>query len=184
MLNNETFSKSLGFNVNNIIFKQQGVILNINSKKIKLISIILKLCSFYQYTQLLDIWAIDNINNSKTRFCIYYMILSLFKFQRIYITCKINQINNLKKIDSLYKIFASTNFLEREVWDLFGIVFLGHPDLRKLLTDYGFTGFPLRKDFPLTGFQEIKYNINIEKLNYQPVKFFQAYRLYSFEKPW
>jgi NADH-quinone oxidoreductase subunit C len=112
------------------------------------------------------------------------MFLSLFRNTRIYLKSKIAVKHAFAKAPSITEIFPSANFLEREVWDLMGIFFLNHPDLRRLLTDYGFSGHPLRKDFPVTGFKEIKYDDSLQKLIYQPVTFTQAYRVFSYKNPW
>ena len=87
-------------------------------------------------------------------------------------------------INSITKIFPSANWMEREVFDMYGIKFKNHPDLRRILTDYGFKGHPLRKDFPLTGFNEVRYSEKDKKVIYEPVKLEQNYRNFDFESPW
>ena len=93
-------------------------------------------------------------------------------------------INEKGSVDSLTSIFPASNWYEREVWDLFGITFNNHPDLRRLLTDYGFIGHPLRKDFPLSGNVEVKYDLKTKKVIYEPVKLTQTFRDFDFESPW
>ena len=93
-------------------------------------------------------------------------------------------INENESVDSITNLFPAANWYEREVWDLFGIAFNNHPDLRRLLTDYGFIGHPLRKDFPLSGNVEVKYDLNEKKVVYEPVKLTQSFREFDFESPW
>ena len=93
-------------------------------------------------------------------------------------------INENEKISSLVKIFPSANWMEREIFDMYGIKFNDHPDLRRILTDYGFEGFPLRKDFPLTGHNEVRYSEEEKKVIYEPVKLEQNYRNFDYESPW
>ena len=93
-------------------------------------------------------------------------------------------INTEEKVSSITKIFPSANWMEREVFDMYGIKFKNHPDLRRILTDYNFKGFPLRKDFPLTGFNEVRYSEKDKKVIYEPVKLEQNYRNFDFSSPW
>ena len=100
---------------------------------------------------------------------------------------KVNVDNKLREdetIESITSLFPAANWYEREVWDLFGITFTNHPDLRRILTDYNFEGFPLRKDFPLTGHKEVRYNEDEKKVVYEPVKLEQNYRNFDYESPW
>ena len=124
----------------------------------------------------IDIIVTDRINKKK-RFSIIYSLLSLTYNTRFFVKIKISEIT---KILSINTIFSAANWYEREIWDMFGIFFLGHPDLRRILTDYNFQGFPLRKDFPLSGFIELFYSSVESKMVYKIVKLSQAYRFYSF----
>ena len=133
-----------------------------------------------KFKQLIDIAGVDYPENEK-RFELIYLFLSHEKNLRIKILIKF-QINQM--ISSLTKIFPSSNWMEREVFDMYGIKFRNHPDLRRILTDYGFKGHPLRKDFPLTGFNEVRYSEKEKKVIYEPVKLEQNYRNFDFESPW
>ena len=140
----------------------------------------LKLDENCKFKQLIDIAGVDYPENDK-RFELIYLFLSHENNTRIKLLIKfeINQI-----INSITKIFPSANWMEREVFDMYGIKFKNHPDLRRILTDYGFKGHPLRKDFPLTGFNEVRYSEKDKKVIYEPVKLEQNYRNFDFESPW
>ena len=133
-----------------------------------------------KFKQLIDIAGVDYPEKEK-RFELIYLFLSHEHNARIKLLIKfdINQ-----SINSLTKIFPSANWMEREVFDMYGIKFKNHPDLRRILTDYGFKGHPLRKDFPLTGFNEVRYSEKEKKVIYEPVKLEQNYRNFDFESPW
>ena len=133
-----------------------------------------------KFKQLIDIAGVDYPENEK-RFELVYLFLSHEHNLRIKILIKF-QIG--QPINSLTKIFPSANWMEREVFDMYGIKFKNHPDLRRILTDYGFKGHPLRKDFPLTGFNEVRYSEKEKKVIYEPVKLEQNYRNFDFESPW
>ena len=133
-----------------------------------------------KFRQLIDIVGVDYPNHEK-RFKLYYLLLSHENNLRIKISTSflIDE-----KISSITKIFPSANWMEREVFDMYGIKFKNHPDLRRILTDYNFKGFPLRKDFPLTGFNEVRYSEKDKKVIYEPVKLEQNYRDFDFSSPW
>jgi len=133
-----------------------------------------------KFRQLVDIAGVDYPENEK-RFELIYLFLSHEHNLRIKLLIKF-QIN--QTIVSLTKIFPSANWMEREVFDMYGVKFKNHPDLRRILTDYGFKGHPLRKDFPLTGFNEVRYSEKEKKVIYEPVKLEQNYRNFDFESPW
>ena len=133
-----------------------------------------------KFKQLIDIAGVDYPENEK-RFELVYLFLSHEKNLRIKVLIRF-QIE--QSIISLTKIFPSANWMEREVFDMYGIKFKNHPDLRRILTDYGFKGHPLRKDFPLTGFNEVRYSEKDKKVIYEPVKLEQNYRNFDFESPW
>ena len=133
-----------------------------------------------KFRQLIDIAGVDYPENEK-RFELIYLFLSHEHNLRIKLLIRF-QIN--QTIVSLTKIFPSANWMEREVFDMYGVKFKNHPDLRRILTDYGFKGHPLRKDFPLTGFNEVRYSEKEKKVVYEPVKLEQNYRNFDFESPW
>ncbi len=133
-----------------------------------------------KFRQLIDIAGVDYPDEEK-RFQLVYLFLSHeYNFRiKVLINFETNQV-----INSLTKIFPSANWMEREVFDMYGVKFKNHPDLRRILTDYGFKGHPLRKDFPLTGFNEVRYSEKEKKVIYEPVKLEQNYRNFDFESPW
>ena len=133
-----------------------------------------------KFRQLIDITAVDYLQKNK-RFKLVYLLLSHEFNQRMIISYFISE-NEI--INSLTKVFPAANWMEREVFDMYGINFKNHPDLRRILTDYNFKGFPLRKDFPLTGFDEVRYSEEEKKVKYEPVKLEQNYRNFDFESPW
>ena len=133
-----------------------------------------------KFRQLTDITAVDYPRKEK-RFKLVYLLLSHENNHRLIIN------SNIKEktiVPSITKIFPSANWMEREVFDMYGITFKGHPDLRRILTDYGFEGHPLRKDFPLTGYKEVRYSEDQKKVIYESVKLEQNYRNFDFESPW
>ena len=134
----------------------------------------------FKFRQLIDIIGIDYPQKDK-RFEVVYLFLSHEKNFRI--SLKIH-IDESEIVPTLTGIFPSANWQEREVFDMYGIKFADHPDLRRILTDYEFEGYPLRKDFPLTGHKEVRYSAEHQKVIYEPVKLAQDYRDFDFESPW
>lgn len=132
------------------------------------------------FKQCVDITAIDTPSNVE-RFEIVYNLLSHALNQRIRIKLSTDE---MTPVPSITAIYPSTGWFEREVWDMYGVFFSGHPDLRRILTDYGFDGHPQRKDFPLTGFVEMRYDEEQKRVVYEPVKLTQAYRNFDFLSPW
>ena len=133
-----------------------------------------------KFRQLVDITAVDYPSKNK-RFKLIYLLLSHENNLRIIINLNIQ---DKVFIPTITKIFPSANWMEREVFDMYGINFKDHPDLRRILTDYGFEGYPLRKDFPLTGFTEVRYSEKEKKVISESVKLDQDYRNFDFESPW
>ena len=144
------------------------------------VMIFLKTHSSTKFKQLIDITAVDYPEKDK-RFKMVYLLLSHEKNSRIKIEFDIKEGEILS---SLTSIFPSANWMEREVFDMYGVEFKDHPDLRRILTDYGFKGHPLRKDFPLTGHNEVRYSEEDKKVIYEPVKLEQNYRNFDYESPW
>ncbi len=138
------------------------------------------------YEQLVDITAIDNIMTksgySNERFSLIYSFLSLKFNKRLFVFSHISE-NDLN-VDSITQIFESADWYERECYDLFGINFKNHPNLQRLMNDYNFQGHPLRKDFPLTGYEEVRYDENLKKVVYEPVSLKQEFRDFDSESPW
>jgi NADH-quinone oxidoreductase subunit C len=154
----------------------------VDTSEEELINVILFLKSHdkIKFRQLIDIAGVDYPEEEK-RFSLVYLLLSHEKNIRIKVSIKF-EIG--KKIPTLTKVYPSANWMEREVFDMYGIEFAKHPDLRRILTDYNFEGYPLRKDFPLTGFKEVRYSEKEKKVIYEPVKLEQNYRDFDFESPW
>tara|TARA_Y100000588_G_scaffold391570_1_gene500577 strand:+ start:200 stop:826 length:627 start_codon:yes stop_codon:yes gene_type:complete len=133
-----------------------------------------------QFKQLTDLFAID-YPERKYRFEVVYQILSLTFNKRIRLKIAVE---DNEDVPSVVNIFSAANWYEREIWDMYGISFHDHPDLRRLLTDYGFYGHPLRKDFPLTGFVELRYDSERQRVGYEAVNLIQEYRSFDFTSPW
>jgi NADH-quinone oxidoreductase subunit C len=141
---------------------------------------ILKRSPEFKFRQLIDILGVDYPQQSK-RFEVIYLFLSHENNFRISLKIKIG---DEEIVPTLTDTFPSANWQEREVFDMYGIRFADHPDLRRILTDYEFEGYPLRKDFPLTGYKEVRYSAEHQKVIYEPVKLAQDYRDFNFESPW
>ena len=133
-----------------------------------------------KFSSLVDITAVDYPERIK-RFDIIYHCLSMYQNKRIRLRVSLRDHD---MIASVVDIHPSANWFEREVFDMFGILFSGHPDLRRILTDYGFRGYPLRKDFPTTGYIELRYDAVEKRVVYEPVSLVQEYRQFDFKSPW
>ena len=166
--------------INDSNISHEQLYLNIDNEDLLDVILFLKINNDTKFKQLIDITAVDYPEKSK-RFEMIYLLLSHQFNQRIVISCLINE-NEV--ISSLTKIFPSANWMEREVFDMYGITFKDHPDLRRILTDYGFEGYPLRKDFPLTGHTEVRYSEDKKKVISEPVKLDQEYRNFDLGSPW
>ena len=133
-----------------------------------------------RFSTLVDITAVDHPER-EARFDVVYHFLSMYQNHRIRLKVAVRE-NEM--MPSIIDVHPSANWFEREVFDMFGIIFSGHPDLRRILTDYGFRGYPLRKDFPTTGYTEVRYDEEQKRVVYEPVKLVQEYRQFDFMSPW
>ncbi len=133
-----------------------------------------------QFRQLVDLCGVDYPDREE-RFDVVYHHISLRQNQRIRVKVRTDEAT---PVPSVTGVFSSAGWWEREAWDLYGILFSGHPDLRRILTDYGFEGHPLRKDFPLTGHVEVRYDDELKRVVYEPVKLTQEFRDFDFLSPW
>lgn len=153
----------------------------IHKKNLLLCLTILKLHLNFQYKILTCITGVDFLTSSFSssfRFGVFYEILSIKFNHRLRLKI---YLNDMSSISSVFSVFVNANWWEREVWDMFGIFFEKHPDLRRILTDYGFDGFPLRKDFPLSGFIDLTYDADTKRIISKPLELSQKYRTFSFE---
>ena len=174
-INSELTSKVKSTKINH-----KHICINIENENLIEVVLFLKNNNETKFKQLIDITAVDYPERDK-RFKMVYLLLSHEKNSRIKIEFDIKEGEILS---SLTSIFPSANWMEREVFDMYGIEFKDHPDLRRILTDYGFKGHPLRKDFPLTGHNEVRYSEEDKKVIYEPVKLEQNYRNFDYESPW
>ena len=174
-INSELTTKIKSSNI-----KHDQLYLNIDNEDLLKVTLFLKTNNETKFRQLIDITAVDYPEADK-RFKLVYLLLSHEFNERILVDFFINE-NEL--VSTLTSIFPSSNWMEREVFDMYGIKFKNHPDLRRILTDYGFDGHPLRKDFPLTGHNEVRYSEDEKKVIYEPVKLEQNYRNFDYESPW
>jgi NADH-quinone oxidoreductase subunit C len=175
LINSELSSKVKSSSIEN-----DELLIEVDEKDIIDVVQFLKSNENCKFKQLIDVAGVDYPDNEK-RFELVYLFLSHENNLRIKLLIKFE---TDQSINSLTKIFPSANWMEREVFDMYGIKFKNHPDLRRILTDYGFKGHPLRKDFPLTGFNEVRYSEKDKKVIYEPVKLEQNYRNFDFESPW
>ena len=173
-------NSELATKIQNSFIKNSELTIEINENNLIEVIQFLKSNEKCKFRQLIDIAGVDYPDSEK-RFQLVYLFLSHENNTRIKVS---TQFQLDQTISSITKIFPSANWMEREVFDMYGIKFKNHPDLRRILTDYGFKGHPLRKDFPLTGFNEVRYSEKEKKVIYEPVKLEQNYRNFDFESPW
>ena len=175
LINSELTTKINSSSINHDELK-----LKIDEEDLHSVILFLKNDTRTKFRQLIDITAVDYPERDK-RFKLIYFLLSHENNLRLNIEFEIKENYQVKSITS---IFPSSNWMEREVFDMYGIHYKDHPDLRRILTDYNFSGHPLRKDFPLTGHNEVRYNEEDKKVIYEPVKLEQSYRNFDYESPW
>ena len=166
--------------INKTSIKHDQIYVEIDKEDLIDVVLFIKTNKDTKFRQLIDITVVDYLEETQ-RFKIVYLFLSHEFNQRMILSYFINE-NVL--ISSLTSIFPSANWMEREVFDMYGVNFKNHPDLRRILTDYGFEGHPLRKDFPLTGHSEVRYSEEKKKVINEPVKLEQNYRNFDYESPW
>ena len=166
--------------INTSMIKHSQIFINIDREDLIDVILSLKNNENTKFRQLIDITAVDYPQKDK-RFKLVYMFLSHEYNSRLVLEYFINEDEIVPTITNIY---PASNWMEREVFDMYGIKFKDHPDLRRILTDYGFEGYPLRKDFPLTGHNEVRYSEDQKKVIYEPVKLEQNYRNFDYESPW
>ena len=176
----KTINSQLSSKILSSVISNEELLIEISDNDLVEVVQFLKVNENCKFKQLIDIAGVDYPENDK-RFELIYLFLSHENNTRIKLLTRF-EID--QTINSITKIFPSANWMEREVFDMYGIKFKNHPDLRRILTDYGFKGHPLRKDFPLTGFNEVRYSEKDKKVIYEPVKLEQNYRNFDFESPW
>ena len=177
---NKVLNSELTTKIKDSFIENGELLLKVDINDLFSVILFLKSNNNCKFKQLIDIVAADFPNEEK-RFKIYYLLLSHENNLRIKI---LTSFNIEEKIPSVTKIYPSANWMEREVFDMYGIKFKNHPDLRRILTDYGFEGHPLRKDFPLTGHSEVRYSEDKKKVISEPVKLEQNFRNFDYESPW
>ena len=160
--------------------RHEQLYINIDNEDLIDVTLFIKSNENTKFRQLMDVTVVDYPENAQ-RFKVVYLFLSHEFNQRIILSYLINE-NEV--IPSLTPIYPAANWMEREVFDMYGVKFKDHPDMRRILTDYGFEGHPLRKDFPLTGHTEVRYSEELKKVISEPVKLEQNYRNFDYESPW
>ena len=175
IINSELTSKIIRSEI-----KHNQILITIDENNLIEVLLFLKTNSVTKFKQLIEVTAVD-YPEKEQRFRMVYLLLSHENNSRIVIDYYIKE---KKIVPSITNIFPSANWMEREVFDMYGIEFKDHPDLRRILTDYNFEGYPLRKDFPLTGHNEVRYSEEEKKVIYENVKLEQNYRNFDYESPW
>ncbi|HCR85124.1 MAG TPA: NADH-quinone oxidoreductase subunit C [Alphaproteobacteria bacterium] len=175
ILSNASQSTIFGAEINN-----NRLIINTDANNIISLLTFLRDNNSTQFAQLVDVCGVD-YPNKDNRFEVVYQLLSLKLNARITVKLSVDAFTAAPSVNS---VFGSANWLEREVWDMYGVKFKNHPDLRRILTDYGFEGHPQRKDFPLTGYVEARYDEEKQRVVYEPVKLHQEFRTFDYLSPW
>lgn len=173
-------NSELNTKIKSTVIKHNQLYIQIEKEDLIDVTLFIKTNKGTKFRQIIDITAVDYPENTK-RFKIVYLFLSHEYNQRIILSYLIGE---HEVIPSLTSIYPGANWMEREVFDMYGVNFKDHPDLRRILTDYNFEGHPLRKDFPLTGYTEVRYSEDQKKVISEPVKLEQNYRNFDYESPW
>lgn len=176
----EFISREIGTDILSQEVKYGELMLTVDPQAITRVLSYLRDSEVLRFNLLMDLCGVDYLPRDP-RFDVVYNLLSLKHNRRIRVKC---QVPEGVPVPSVTSVFSSAGWWERETFDLFGIPFENHPDLRRILTDYGFEGHPLRKDFPLTGYVEVRYDEEQKRVVYEPVKLPQAFRNFDFESPW
>lgn len=180
----ENLRESIPGLVKKVIYKTQYLEIQVQKNSMIQVLQFLKEASKFQCKMLLDIICVDCLNIEEIklgRFKMIYVLNSIYNNTRIHVS---TYVENNGIIETTSNLYESGVWLEREIWDMFGIYFEKHPDLRRILTDYGFVGYPLKKDFPITGYLEVYYDVNDKKIIYKPIELMQEYRNYNFGAVW
>jgi NADH-quinone oxidoreductase subunit C len=156
------------------------IVMRIEAKHLPKVMSFLKENTHCLFKQLIDLFGVD-YPQAERRFEVNYNLLSLKNNVRAIV--KVN-VDEAQSVPTMVNLFPTAGWFEREVWDMYGVRFEGNPDLRRILTDYGFEGHPLRKDFPLTGYKEVRYDVEKKRVVYEPVKLQQEFRNFDFLSPW
>ncbi|MFC7050546.1 NADH-quinone oxidoreductase subunit C [Emcibacter nanhaiensis] len=176
----EQISASLPNEINDIVIAYGEITVLARADQIVEVLTFLKNDSSCKFTQLTDLCGADYPERAK-RFDVVYQLLSVTQNQRIRVKI---QTDEETPVPSVVDVYPAAGWYERETWDMYGVMFNGNPDLRRILTDYGFQGFPLRKDFPLTGYVELRYSEEEKRVVYEPVQLTQEFRKFDFMSPW
>ena len=176
----EHLRKLLDADLQDAAVVQDQIVLRIPASSIQQVLAALRDDKYAAFNQLSDLTAVDYPERPE-RFELVYQLLSMRNNMRLRLLAAVGE---GQAIPSVTTVFSAANWAEREVWDMFGIFFAGHPDLRRLLTDYGFEGHPLRKDFPLTGHVEVRYDDTLRRVVNEPVSLVQEFRDFDFLSPW
>jgi NADH/F420H2 dehydrogenase subunit C len=164
----------------NVTFARNEVTIIVTHSELYNVILFLRDNTNCQYRTIIDICAVD-YPERENRFEVVYNFLSTRYNNRIRVKTSVSEIT---PVDSITPLFKGANWFEREIWDLYGVYFTGHPDLRRILTDYGFEGHPLRKDFPLSGYVEVRYDEIQKRVVCEPIELSQEYRDFNFSSPW
>jgi NADH-quinone oxidoreductase subunit C len=176
----DAVNAALGADVLTSVVEHNQLIVTIPATRIVPVLTALRDDSKFLFEQLIDVCAVDYPDRPQ-RFEVVYALLSVSLNQRLRIKVSTDEDT---PVPSVVGVYPSANWFEREAWDLYGVFFSDHPDLRRILTDYGFDGHPLRKDFPLTGYVELRYDPDQRRVVYEPVKLTQDFRTFDFASPW